>query len=79
MRSFAVQRLGWVTLKLTMKDKKFYAHFRDGKSPEDWHRLENHLNEVARMARRFANEFNAGDWGYLAGLTHRSGIETKRL
>jgi hypothetical protein len=31
------------------------------------------------MARGFADDFNAGDWGYLAGLTHRSGIERKRL
>ena len=58
---------------------EFYAHSRDGKPPEDWHRLEDHLKEVAKMARTFANDFSAGDWAYLAGLTHRSGIETKRL
>ena len=31
------------------------------------------------MAQGFANEFDAGEGGYLAGLTHRSGIERKRL
>ncbi len=52
-----------------MKDE-YYAHSRDGKPPEDWQRLEDHLNEVAEKARVFANEFNAGDWAYLAGLWH---------
>jgi hypothetical protein len=61
-----------------MKDE-FYAHSRDGKPPEDWQRLGDHLNEVAEKVRVFANEFNACDWAYLAGLTHRSGIERKRL
>jgi len=44
-----------------MKDE-FYAHSRDGKPPEEWHRLEDHLKAVAEMARQFANNFNAGDW-----------------
>jgi hypothetical protein len=45
-----------------MKDE-FYAHSREGKPPEDWHRLEDHLKAVADMARSFADGFNAGDWG----------------
>ena len=49
-----------------MKDE-FYAHSREGKPPEEWHRLEDHLNAVAEMARKFGNEFKAGDWAYLAG------------
>jgi hypothetical protein len=63
----------------TMKEQEYHAHSRDGRPPEDCHRLEDHLKEVAEMARRFANDFNGGDWAYLAGLTHRSGIERKRL
>jgi len=47
---------------------KYYAHSKEGKPPEDWHRLEDHLKEVAKMARNFADEFSAGDWGYLAGF-----------
>jgi CRISPR-associated endonuclease/helicase Cas3 len=62
-----------------MKDKKYYAHSLEGKPPEDWHRLEDHLKAIAEMARRFADDFGAGEWGYLAGLTHRNGIGTKRL
>jgi len=55
-----------------VKDESF-AHSRDGKSPKDWHRLEDHLKNVAEMARTFANEFNAGDWAYLSGLWHDLG------
>ena len=46
---------------------EFYAHSRNGKPPEEWHRLEDHLKKVAEMARSFANDFHAGDWAYLAG------------
>lgn len=60
-------------------EKEYYAHSKEGKPPRDWHKLEDHLNEVAEIARDFANDFNAGDWAYLAGLTPRNGIETKRL
>jgi CRISPR-associated endonuclease/helicase Cas3 len=55
-----------------MKDE-FYAHSREGKPPEDWHRLEDHLKNVAEMARTFANDFNACDWAYLSGLWHDLG------
>jgi len=61
-----------------MKDE-FYAHSREGIPPKHRHHLEDHLKEVAEKARVFASDFNAGDWAYLAGLTHRSGIERKRL
>ncbi|MGZ3591355.1 MAG: hypothetical protein ACXU99_11930 [Thermodesulfobacteriota bacterium] len=61
-----------------MKDE-YYAHSYAGKPKEEWHRFEDHLKAVAEMARRFANDFDAGAWGYLAGLTHRNRIETKRL
>lgn len=53
---------------------EFYAHSREGKPSEEWHRLEYHLKKVAEMARTFANDFSAGDWGaYLAGLWHDLG------
>jgi len=55
-----------------MKDK-YYAHSREGALPEHWHRLEDHLKKVAEMAGRFAEDFNAGDWGYVAGLWHDLG------
>ena len=46
---------------------EFYAHSLPGKPPEDWHRLEDHLKAVAKMTRTFAEDFGAGDWGYLVG------------
>jgi hypothetical protein len=62
-----------------MKDEEYYAHSQEGKPTGDWHRLEDHLKSVAELAQKFMDDSGAGDWGYLAGLTHRSGIETKRL
>jgi len=60
-----------------MKDE-FYAHSREGKPPKEWHRLEDHLNRVGKMTRRFAEDFNAGDWGYLAGLwRNREAVQYK--
>jgi len=47
--------------------EKYYAHSQDGKPPEAWHRLDDHLKEVAKMAQTFADDFNGGDWAYLAG------------
>ena len=57
-----------------MKNKdEYYAHSKEGKPREEWHRLEDHLKKVAEMARDFANDFGAGEWGYLAGLWHDLG------
>jgi len=53
--------------------REYYAHSFEGKPPEEWHRLEDHLKEVAKMARSFADVFGAGEWGYLAGLWHDLG------
>jgi len=54
-------------------NKQFYAHSLEGKPPSEWQPLEEHLKNVAEMARSFAESFNAGDWGYLAGLWHDIG------
>ncbi len=53
--------------------KQYYAHSLDGSPPSDWQPLEEHLKNVAEMARSFADAFGAGDWGYLAGLWHDIG------
>jgi CRISPR-associated endonuclease/helicase Cas3 len=60
-------------------NNEFYAHCREGKPREEWHRLEDHLIRVAEMARSFGNEFNAGDWAYLAGLWHDLGKYSKEF
>ncbi|MDH7514116.1 MAG: CRISPR-associated helicase Cas3' [Clostridiales bacterium] len=51
----------------------FFAHSAAGKPIHVWQRLEDHLVNVANIARRFSEEFGAGEWGYLAGLWHDLG------
>ena len=50
--------------------KEFYAHSLDGIPIDEWHLLEEHLTDTAKLARSFANVFRAGEWAYLAGLWH---------
>jgi len=50
-----------------------YAHTLPGQPPETWQPLEEHLGNVAHLARRFADPFGAGDWAHLAGLWHDLG------
>lgn len=57
----------------------FYAHTKDDKPPESWQSLEDHLRCVAELARSFAENFGAGDWGYLAGLWHDIGKYSKEF
>jgi CRISPR-associated endonuclease/helicase Cas3 len=51
----------------------YYAHSKQGRPPSEWQPLEEHLKNVAELARKFADSFGAGDWGYLAGLWHDLG------
>lgn len=53
--------------------KKFYSHSLPGRPPEEWQPLEEHLRNVAEMARGFAEPFGGGDWAYVAGLLHDLG------
>jgi CRISPR-associated endonuclease/helicase Cas3 len=50
-----------------------FAHSIEGKPPDEWHRLEEHLRGTAELADQFASEFGCGEWGYLAGLWHDLG------
>ena len=49
-----------------------YAHSLPNKAREDWHELDKHLGDTARLADEFAADFAPG-WGYLAGLWHDLG------
>lgn len=51
----------------------FYAHSFEGRPPERWEPLEDHLHAVARLAAEFAGAFGAEEWGRLAGLWHDLG------
>ncbi|MGD0665585.1 MAG: CRISPR-associated endonuclease Cas3'', partial [Rhabdochlamydiaceae bacterium] len=54
--------------------KRYLAHVRQ---EEDFlwkeHDLIEHLNQVALKAKQFADEFQSGDWAYVAGLWHDLG------
>jgi len=50
--------------------QKYYAHSKEGEPPSEWQPLDKHLKNVAKMAQSFAEVFEAGNWGYLAGLWH---------
>jgi CRISPR-associated endonuclease/helicase Cas3 len=59
--------------------QEFYAHSLEGKLHSAWQPLDEHLKNVAEMARSFAETFGAGDWGYLAGLWHDLGKYSKEF
>jgi CRISPR-associated endonuclease/helicase Cas3 len=50
---------------------EYWAHIRE--SDKTRQSLEDHLNNVACLAKGFAETFNAGEWAYLAGLWHDIG------
>ncbi|MBI5406486.1 MAG: CRISPR-associated helicase Cas3' [Nitrospirae bacterium] len=52
---------------------EYYAHSVEGKPTSEWHGLQDHLLNVASLAKKFAEAFNSGDWAYLAGLWHDLG------
>ena len=57
-------------------ESEFYAHSREGKPPEEWQKLEDHLHAVAEKARDFASVFHSGDWAWNAGWLHDLGKAT---
>lgn len=60
-------------------DVKHYAHSLEGEPQDKWQFLDEHLKNVAKMAQSFADDFGAGDWGYLAGLWHNLGKYSKEF
>ncbi|MBN1545815.1 MAG: CRISPR-associated helicase Cas3' [Syntrophaceae bacterium] len=55
------------------KEMDFYAHTNGSSDRENWQPLKEHLQNVANLAKTFAEKFNAGEWGYIAGLWHDIG------
>jgi CRISPR-associated endonuclease/helicase Cas3 len=60
-----------------MGTKEYYAHSDlSGLTPEEggrWQLLSEHLRQTAQLAQQFSEVFQAGYWGYLAGLWHDAG------
>jgi CRISPR-associated endonuclease/helicase Cas3 len=55
----------------------FYAHSLEGRPPEEWQRLEEHLKNVAEMAEEFASAFQSSNWAWIAGWLHDLGKYSK--
>ena len=51
----------------------FYAHTLEGRPEPEWQSVSDHLIGVAERARRFAEVFSNGEWGFAAGLLHDLG------
>lgn len=49
---------------------EYNAHSKEGKPLSEWQPLDVHLKNVAELAKRFADSFSTGEWGYLARLWH---------
>jgi len=47
--------------------KEYYAHSLKGRPKEEWQKLEEHLKNVADLAKNFADAFSAGEWAYAHG------------
>ncbi len=55
----------------------YYAHSKENEPLENWQKLEDHLENVADLAGKFASVFHAGNWGALAGKNHDIGKGAK--
>lgn len=58
---------------------EYYAHTLEGRPCSEWQPLEEHLKNVADLARRFAEDFGAGDWAWNVGLLHDLGKYSKEF
>lgn len=56
-----------------------YAHTIQGQPPEAWELLEDHLQLVAQYCSRFADTFNAKDFGEVLGMWHDLGKYSKEF
>lgn len=53
--------------------EEYFAHSLPEHPPSQWQKLEDHLQSVADMARRFGGLFDAGEWACAAGRWHDLG------
>jgi len=58
---------------LPRESPRCFAHTRSGSPPETWQELSEHLEAVGQLASKHASQFQAEDWGRLAGLWHDLG------
>lgn len=58
---------------------KYYAHSLKGRPREEWQEIEEHLRNVALLAKKFASEFSAGEWAFTVGIMHDIGKYSKEF
>ena len=51
----------------------FYAHSSSDRTKQDWQLLKTHLQNVGSLAGTRSSQFNAEQWGLVAGLLHDLG------
>lgn len=56
-----------------MSIKQCYAHTKEGRPPNEWQQLDQHLLNVARKAEKYATKFQSADWGWNAAWLHDLG------
>jgi CRISPR-associated endonuclease/helicase Cas3 len=56
-----------------MKNKQLYAHTKEGRPPNEWQLLSQHLANVAQIADRCADKFQSAGWGWNAAWIHDLG------
>lgn len=56
-----------------MSTRRYYAHTKKGRPPDEWEPLHEHLHEVARLAEEFGRWLGCPDEAQTAGLLHDIG------
>lgn len=51
----------------------FFAHSGNNVDRSDWQTLKSHLEKVAQLSQKRADQFGSGDYGYIVGLLHDLG------
>ncbi|MDD3013283.1 MAG: CRISPR-associated helicase Cas3' [Candidatus Gastranaerophilales bacterium] len=52
---------------------EYYAHSKEGESKDNWQTVKDHLENTAKKAQTFAENFNAKELAYYSGLMHDIG------
>jgi CRISPR-associated endonuclease/helicase Cas3 len=65
--------IGLIYQEVISVKRKYYAHSKEGRPPEEWQLLEEHLASVAKQASEFAAKFDSADWAWNAGCLHDLG------
>ena len=68
-------------MELTGRIPQYISHIKKNLTGEveGFQSNEEHCLEVAKLAKQFASEFGMGEWGYVLGILHDKGKESKEF